>query len=137
MGGLVLFDAVFDADDVQKRGCPVALVGCQDVSGGVLARARAVGVQVYPVRVLIEDLPSACDGLMELARSWDSFQVELRERVLDRAFCARGSFGGLATREVLYVIERLRILQNYAGGCVAGEDASLRLAFERALGISR
>ena len=97
--------------------------------------ARKSGVHIYPMRLLIEDLSSACDGLMELALQWSSVQIVINARVLDPAFIKteHSSHGGLQTRELFYFLERLKLLRNYQGGRVECPEGELKEQLERAL----
>lgn len=133
--GIIVFDSELDPDDLPEFGDHTAVVGCRQFSEAALVRARNRGMSVYPMRLLVEDLCSACDVLMELALTWSKAHVLIRGRVLDPAFARSESLshGGLQTRELFYFIERVKLLRNYAGGKVECEDGVLREQLERAL----
>lgn len=133
---MIVFDSVLNPSDLAEFGDHFAVVGCRQFSGEDMVRARNRGVAVYPMRLLVEDLCSACDALMELALLWSKAHVLVRGRVLDPAFAKaeNQSHGGLQTRELFYFIERIKLLRNYAGGKVECEDSALQEQLERALG---
>lgn len=133
--GIILFDSQLNPGELAGFGKDVAVVGCRRFSEAHAVAARKSGVHLYPMRLLIEDLSSACDGLMELALQWRSVQIVINARVLDPAFikAEHPSHGGLQTRELFYFIERLKLLRNYTGGKVECPDVELKAQLERAL----
>ncbi|MBU1975872.1 MAG: arginase family protein [Nanoarchaeota archaeon] len=57
-----------------------------------------------------------CDSVMSAARSWDSMYISVDIDVLDPAFAPGTGYtepGGLTTRELLYFLQRLRLLKNF------------------------
>ncbi|MBI4146151.1 hypothetical protein HY489_02320 [Candidatus Woesearchaeota archaeon] len=115
-GGVVVFDAQVDIaflSQLAKVAEGIALVGCRS---GSLNIVRDIGIQLYSMQSVLEDLPSLCDGVMELARSWTSFHALVSAHALDPAFEQHEFHGGLQSRELFYCLERLRLLRNFAGG---------------------
>jgi len=135
MPGMILFDSELNPADLAEFGDHLAVVGCRQFSDADMVRSRNRGAVVYPMRLLIEDLSSACDALMELALTWSKAHVLVRARVLDPAFFKgeNQSHGGLQTRELFYFIERLKLLRNFAGGKVECSDPALKEQLEKAL----
>jgi len=133
--GVIIFDSQVNPRVLAEFGKEVAVVGCRDFSEADAMRARKAGVQLYPMRVLIEDLLSACDGLMEIALQWRSVQLVIFARVLDPAFVKteHPSHGGLQTRELLYFIARLKLLRNYSGARGECPEGSRKDELEKAL----
>ena len=133
--GVILFDSRINLALLSELGKDVAIVGCRHFSEADAARAKTLGVHLYPMRLLIEDLSSACDGLMELALQWRSVQIVIHARVLDPVFVKteHPSHGGLQTRELFYFIERLKLLRNYQGGRVECPEGDLKVQLEHAL----
>ena len=65
--------------------------------------------------IAMESLANVCDGVMESANHWPACYVSISLDVLDPAFAKvdKPSPGGLSTRDLIYFIQRLRLLRNF------------------------
>lgn len=137
--GVVVFDAWLNALPVQAEResfllklldifppGKVLLVGAREFSGEELRVVEERQVRQVPMRaIMMNGLESACDGVMEVARSWESCVLCVSLCVLDPAFASvpRPAPGGLSVRELLYLLQRCRKVKGYlaAGVVDAGE----------------
>jgi len=75
------------------------------------------------LEILGEDLSGICDLLMERARNSSGFFVNIDLDVLDPGFAPGVNItepGGMSSRDILYLVKRLKILENFRGGCIIG-----------------
>ncbi len=93
----------------------VLLVGVRSFEPSEIAYLRGKGVRIFMMKQLFEDLSGVCDTVMELARSFDPLYLSIDIDVLDPS-CAPGTGyaepGGLTTRQLLYLLQRLKLLRN-------------------------
>jgi len=80
------------------------------------------GAKCFPLALIeAEGIAHFCDSVMEWCQQFPSVEVVVSLSVLDRAFHPGGMAGGLATRELLYVLGRLKMMRNFALLNVLGE----------------
>ena len=75
-------------------------------------------VTVIKMEVLDEDLSGVCDMVMERARGAGGFYISLDVDAVDPGFAPGTGYlepGGLSSRELIYFIERLVLLDNFKG----------------------
>lgn len=81
-----------------------------------------VGVKHFPLSLIeSEGVVSFCDVLMESCQVFTNVDVLVDLSVLDRAFFEQGMTGGLSSRELLYIVARLKLMRNFSGLSVVGE----------------
>jgi len=107
-------------------GNRVILVGHREFTyAGEAEFLKKNGVRIYSMQSLTMDsVESVCDGLMEIAKDWPLCYVSVCLDVLDPVFAKveHPSPGGLSVRELLYFVQRLRMLRNFtAADVVDGE----------------
>lgn len=113
--GAVVFDAT--GESLEKIRPPAVLVGGHYLSGKAREQLAAKNVQLFSLQsVMLEGFANVCDAVMESAREWPEVRVVISLSVID----ASEFPGGLSVRELLYFVQRLRKLKNYAGGAVVG-----------------
>jgi agmatinase len=69
--------------------------------------------------VLQENIHEVCDTVMERVRSSGGFYISVDMHCVDPAFAPgvyEGEPGGLSSRELIYFIKRLSLLDNFKGG---------------------
>ena len=80
--------------------------------------------------VLQEDLREVCDLVMERARNSSGFYISVDIDSIDPAF-APGTFlnepGGISSRDIVYFIKRLSLLDNLRGGDIVNIRKDLDL----------
>ena len=54
----------------------------------------------------------SCDSLMAAARQWEALLIHINLDVLDSSVITASPPGGMTTRELIYFLQRLRILKN-------------------------
>lgn len=73
------------------------------------------GSKHFPLSLIdAEGLPHVCDVIMEHCQRFPKIEVVVSLSVLDAAFYPEGLIGGLSTRELLYLISRLKVMKNFA-----------------------
>lgn len=94
------------------------VVGLRAAAGDELQWMRQHGVRTVEMRSLMHGPIEACDDIMEAARAWPAAYLSIDMDVLDPAFAPGVNDpepGGLSTRELLGMVQRLRMLPNLAG----------------------
>lgn len=73
-------------------------------------------IKVFDMKKIYNNIQDVCDIIMENMRNCPAFYISVDIDVLDPAFAPGTSYldpGGLATRELLYFIQRLKLLRNF------------------------
>lgn len=96
----------------------IALFGTHSWTPDDAALVSSLGVQCYSMmEISREGLPEMTDAVMAFVRQWPAFLLVLDLDALDPAF-APGLIssvpGGLSSRELLYVVQRLRLIKTLA-----------------------
>ncbi len=117
--GVILFDST--GEFMRPLGhFNIILVGGHQMSGQEREFIKARNIQIFPTSsVLQEGIANICDAVMEAANKWPQLHVCVNLSILDQ------QTGGLTTRELLYFLQRLRILKNYSTASVIGESSQL------------
>lgn len=117
--GVILFDS--SGELLRPLGhFNVILVGGHQMSGQEREFVKARNIQVFQISsILQEGIANICDAVMEAANQWPQLHVCVNLPVLDQ------QTGGLTTRELLYFLQRLRVLKNYAAASVIGSPSPL------------
>ncbi len=80
------------------------------------------GIQVYSMQeIMVEGLSEVTDAVMSYVRGWKRFIIFLDMDVLDLAFVPgikRGISAGMSSRELIYVISRLKRIKTFAGAYI-------------------
>ncbi len=73
------------------------------------------GAKHFPLDLIDSDgIAQFCDILMEWCQQFSSVDVVVSLSVLDKAFHADGMTGGLSSRELLYLLGRLKLMRNFS-----------------------
>jgi hypothetical protein len=96
----------------------IALFGTRAWSADELAFASSKGVQCYSMlEISREGLAEMTDAVMAYARLWSTFHLVIDLDALDPAFAPglrAQSPGGLSSRELFYLVQRLRLIRTLA-----------------------
>ncbi len=109
----------------------IILVGLRDLTLEEFSFLKQHNIRYFSMQSMtMESMSAACDGMMEIASQWSCSYVSISLDVLDPAFATVGkpSPGGLSTRELLYFIQRLRMLRNFLAADVVDFEKSPELA---------
>lgn len=89
-----------------------------------------VGVKHFSLSLIeSEGVVNFCDVLMESCQVFPNVDVLVDLSVLDKAFNSGGMLGGLSSRELFYIVSRLKLMRNFSGLNVVGEgDIAEKLA---------
>lgn len=97
--------------------------GAKEYPCDVCVGLKVEGVQNFPLNLIeAENISTFCDSLMEFCQRFQKLDVLVDLSVLDKAFYEKGIVGGLSSRELLYVLRRLKMMRNFGGLMVAGEE---------------
>jgi arginase family enzyme len=109
----------------------IILVGLRDLTLEEFSFLKQHNIRSFSMQSMtMESMSAVCDGVMEVASKWASTYISISLDVLDPAFAKveNPSPGGLATRELLYFVQRLRMLRNFLAGDVVDFENSQELA---------
>jgi hypothetical protein len=117
--GVILFDSTGEL--LRPLGhFNIILVGGHQMSGQEREFTKMRNIQIFPTgSILQEGIANICDAVMEAANKWPQLHVCVNLSILDQ------QTGGLTTRELLYFLQRLRVLKNYSTASVIGESSPL------------
>ncbi|MBI4149760.1 arginase family protein [Candidatus Woesearchaeota archaeon] len=93
----------------------VIIIGIRNADPDEIAYLKEKRVSFFTMRQLFMNIENVCDTVMEKARGWESLYISVDIDVLDPAFApGTGCIepGGMSTRELLYFIQRLKLLKN-------------------------
>jgi len=123
--GVILFAANAELlKEVNKDN--VILVGAHSLTGHDREFIRAKNIRYFSMQSMtMEGMANICDTIMEHAHQWPNLHMAISSSVLDSAFSEDGHPGGFSTRELLYFLQRLRLLKNYTTASVVGESSPL------------
>jgi arginase family enzyme len=108
---------LFSADgELLRQPDDVILVGGHYLSGSEREFLKARNIRFFSLHSVVQEgIANVCDALMECARGWPSLHVCISLSVLELP-------GGLSVRELLYFLQRLRMLKNYSSANVIGDE---------------
>ncbi len=131
--GIVIFDAHPDCDNKfmppghddllialirQKIVEPkkILLVGVRNWTGNEKEFLELHNIRCIKMREIQENgIREACDFIMETAREWPAFYLSIDIDAVDPAFAPGTGYrepGGLTSREMIYFVQRLKMLKN-------------------------
>lgn len=70
-------------------------------------------------------LAEVCDLVMENSRGFEKLCLSVNLNCLDSAFSPEGVPGGLTTRELIYIIQRLKLMKNLRTAEICGENPDI------------
>ncbi|MBD3253274.1 hypothetical protein GF386_06065 [Candidatus Pacearchaeota archaeon] len=130
---LVIFDAHVDCiscDKLEERGWlrklveegfsekRVILISSRNFIEEEISFLKKLGIRVFGPDVLQEDLEGVCDLVMERARLSTGFYISIDIDCVDPAHAPGSVYlepGGLSSRDLIYLIKRLSLLENFRG----------------------
>jgi hypothetical protein len=117
--GVILFDS--SGEFLRPLGhFNIILVGGHQMSGQEREFVKARNIQIFQTSsILQEGIANICDAVMEAANKWPQLHVCVNLSILDQ------QTGGFTTRELLYFLQRLRVLKNYLSASVIGGPSPL------------
>lgn len=96
----------------------VALVGIRNSHANELEFISKHKLLVYPMKRLhATPLEDSCDALMSFARRFEALYISVDIDVVDPAYAPGTGYiepGGMTSRELLYILQRLRLLKNFS-----------------------
>jgi len=129
--GIIVFDAhpdlmqPFDTQEDYLRALieegvlkaqNVILVGVRNSDKEEVKYIKQKGIKVYSMKKLASEGKNViCDDIMEIARSWSDLYLSIDIDALDPGSAPGVSYiepGGMTTRELLYFVQRLKMLKH-------------------------
>ncbi len=95
----------------------ILLVGVRSIDAKELAFLKQHHIKYFSMKDLFGNFEAVCDSIMEEARNWDGLYLSIDIDVLDPAFAPGTGYlepGGLTTRELLYFVQRIKLLKHLA-----------------------
>jgi len=100
-------------------GTKVILIGSRNLSLEEIKFLKENKVTLIKMDLIEEDIQEVCDLVMERARNSGGFYLSVDIKSVDPGF-APGTMeiepGGLGSRELIYFVKRLSLLDNFKGG---------------------
>ncbi|MFH1358753.1 MAG: arginase family protein [archaeon] len=100
-------------------GSKIILIGSRNLSSKELRFLKENKVTLIKMDLLQEDIQEVCDLVMERVRDSEGFYVSIDLDCVDPGFAPGVTEiepGGLSSRELIYFIKRLSLLDNFKGG---------------------
>ncbi len=93
----------------------IILVGIRNLDMKEVGIIKDYKIKYFSSRTLFNNIEDSCDSIMEQARSFSDLYISIDIDILDPAFAPGTGYiepGGLSTRELLYLIQRIKLLKN-------------------------
>jgi len=93
----------------------IILVGLRSFHEKEIQFLKENKIKFFTMKQIYDNLQDTCDLVMELSRQFDKFYLSIDIDVLDPAFAPGTGYiepGGLTSRELIYFIQRLKLLKN-------------------------
>ncbi len=130
--GLIVFDAHPDCENDFKppshedylrvlisegkvKASNVILVAVRNMHRNESNFIKEKGIKVFKMKDIFGRVDEVCDDVMEMAREWDGLYLSLDIDAVDPAFAPGTGYcepGGLSSREMIYFVQRLKLLKN-------------------------
>ncbi len=91
----------------------VALRNIDKIEKGFLTKQK---IKVFYAKNIANNIENVCDSLMELANKFGSLYISIDIDAIDPAFAPGTGYiepAGLTSREIIYFIQRLKLLKNF------------------------
>ncbi|MFH0978533.1 MAG: arginase family protein [Candidatus Woesearchaeota archaeon] len=132
--GIIMFDAHLDLienktvrtliDTLKVPPENILVVGARSIRAAELASLRQTRLKVYPMREIIsEGIQNVCDSVMSVAKNFGALFVSIDLDVVDPIFAPAvlaKEPAGMSSRELIYFIQRLKLLRNLKAFDVMG-----------------
>jgi agmatinase len=93
----------------------IILIGIRNCDMKEIGFMKNYKIRYFTARQLFNNIEDHCDGIMELAQNFSDLYISIDIDILDPAFALGTGYiepGGLSTRELLYLIQRIKLLKN-------------------------
>ncbi len=142
---LIVFDAHADCQDSGNEyehsqwlrgliendflGNKIILISTRNFLPGDIKYLKENNIVWINMDVVDEDIDGVCDMIMERARASSGFYVSIDMDCLDPAFAPGVVYsepGGLSSRDLIYFLKRLKILDNFRGADIVEINPEVR-----------
>ncbi len=93
----------------------VILIGIRNADVKELEFIKKYKIKIFTSKQLFNNLENSCDTIMEYAKDFSDLYISIDIDCLDPAFAPGTGYlepGGLSTRELIYLIQRIKLLKN-------------------------
>jgi len=93
----------------------VIIVGVRAAAKKEIDYMKKKGIIYFPMKNILIHRETICDSIMEIARGFSSLYISIDIDSVDPAFAPGTGYmepGGLTSRELLYFLQRLKLLKN-------------------------
>ena len=93
----------------------IILVGIRNPDMKEISFLKDYKIRYFTCKQLFNNIEDHCDAIMELAQKFPDLYISIDIDVLDPAFAPGTGYlepGGLSTRELLYLLQRIKLLKN-------------------------
>ncbi|MDD5650526.1 MAG: arginase family protein [Candidatus Nanoarchaeia archaeon] len=101
-------------DNIVKKE-NVILVGCRNFDPKELEFIKENNIKYFNMSKIEDNIENACNNIMEIAINFKTLYLSLDIDVVDPAFAPGTGYlevGGLSSRDLIYFIQRIRLLKN-------------------------
>jgi arginase family enzyme len=139
---LIVFDANVDCSDRKKSLCgswirklidsgfspsSIVIVSARNFSEESILFLKTFNIQIIKMDIIQEDISGICDVIMERARKSSGFYISVDISSVDPGF-SPGAIdiepAGILSRELIYFLKRLNLLNNLKGLDIVNLDCS-------------
>jgi len=122
---VIIFDAHLDHGDYLKKlieeniySKNIVLVSSRNINKEEKELIKKNKIFSIKMNFIMEDLEGVCDSIMESAKNYSGFFINLDIDCLDPAFAPATEFpepGGLTSAQLIYLLKRISLLKNFRG----------------------
>jgi arginase family enzyme len=130
--GLIVISSGIDKKILARKDAVV--FGISEYSRDELKQLEANKIRAFTMKQITElGIDEAADLVMESAMQFPKLCLSINLDCLDKAFYPDGAVGGMATRELIYLVQRIKLMKNLKTAEISGSDEGITAKLVREL----
>jgi|GEM_PF-2062238 len=122
--GLIVLSSKIDSGLIGRRD--VVFLGLSNYSKEAITALDADNIRYFTMKKIMDiSLGEAAGLAMESAISFDRLCLSINLDILDKTFSPDGIVGGMTTRELIYCIQRIKMMKNLRTVEICGENKEI------------
>jgi arginase family enzyme len=122
--GLILISSKIDKKILNRKD--IVILGLADYSRKDIKQLETNRVRSFTMKQITElGLEEAADLVMESAMQFGKLCLSINLDCLDRAFYPDGAIGGMTTRELIYTVQKIKLMKNLKTAEISGSDKDI------------
>lgn len=122
--GLIVISSKIDRKILNRKDAVV--FGLSEYSRNDLRQLETNRIRTFTMKQMTElGIEEAADLVMESAMQFTRLCLSINLDCLDKAFYSEGAVGGMTTRELIYVVQRIKLMKNLKTAEIAGNDKDI------------